>query len=491
MKKGQKYINKDGVNKVVSPEEIQDYISQGWKLGNTNANTGGGRNTKGQRYFNNGVIEKKCFECPDGFVPGRLPFSKEHKEKIGTANKISQVGLKKSEEAKKRLSESLTGHKTSEETKIKISKALKGKPGHVLGKHWFTNGEIDVLRENCPEGFHPGHKPMSEDTRKKLSEILTGKRKDSSSGYLEKRKKTNLEKYGVEWSFFLGQKNGHKKDSSINLNFKTLLEENNIEYEREFRLGSYFYDFKVGNKLIELDPYATHNVDWNPFNNLPIDKNYHKNKTQFAIENGYQCIHIFDWDDCYKIINLLKPRKTVYARSCFVKEISFKESYEFLTKNHLQGSCRSKIKFGLFYDNQLVSVMTFGKPRYNIKYEWELLRYCSIYNVIGGAEKLFSYFVKTVNPSSVISYCDFAKFSGKVYTSLNFEKLSYSEPSKHWYNPKTNIHITDNLLRQRGFDQLFNEHYGKGTSNEELMLQNKFVEIYDCGQQSYKWENKC
>ena len=47
------------------------------------------------------------------------------------------------------------------------------------------------------------------------------------------------------------------------------------------------------------------------------------------------------------------------------------------------------------------------------------------------------------------------------------------------------MHITDGLLRQRGFDQLFGTHYGKGTSNEQLMLDNGFVEIYDCGQQAY------
>ena len=49
----------------------------------------------------------------------------------------------------------------------------------------------------------------------------------------------------------------------------------------------------------------------------------------------------------------------------------------------------------------------------------------------------------------------------------------------------TKQHITDNLLRQRGFDQLFKTDYGKGISNEELMLNAKFVEIYDCGQSTY------
>ena len=28
--------------------------------------------TKGMRWFNNGKINKRCYECPPGFVPGML-----------------------------------------------------------------------------------------------------------------------------------------------------------------------------------------------------------------------------------------------------------------------------------------------------------------------------------------------------------------------------------------------------------------------------------
>ena len=42
-------------------------------------------------------------------------------------------------------------------------------------------------------------------------------------------------------------------------------------------------------------------------------------------------------------------------------------------------------------------------------------------------------------------------------------------PSKHWYHLNSKRHITDNLLRQRGYDQLFNTNYGKNTSNKDLI----------------------
>lgn len=98
------------------------------------------------------------------------------------------------------------------------------------------------------------------------------------------------------------------------------------------------------------------------------------------------------------------------------------------------------------------------------------------------------YFVKNYNPKSVISYCDLSKFTGLTYVRFGFEKQSESI-SKHWYNIRTKQHITDNLLRQQGFDRLFDTQYGKGTDNEFLMLKNGFVEVYDAGQATYVWKN--
>ena len=129
--------------------------------------------------------------------------------------------------------------------------------------------------------------------------------------------------------------------------------------------------------------------------------------------------------------------------------------------------------------------MTFGKPRYNKKYQWELLRLCTTsgYYVVGGAQKLFSYFCTHYSPDSVISYCDTSKFTGAVYDSLGFHTLSNSQPSKVW--SKGTQKISDNLLRQRGYDQLFHTDYGKGTSNDELMISNGWLPVYDCGQSTH------
>lgn len=315
----------------------------------------------------------------------------------------------------------------------------------------------------------------------------------SSDEIKNKVKQTCLERYGVEWNCMRKEaKNSRNFNSNPNKYFADLLNNLDIIYDREFYLEGKSFDFKINNTLIEINPSPTHNVNWNPFGGKIIDKNYHLNKTELARLNNYNIINVWDWDDLNKIIYLIQPKKTIYARQCEIKIVKSKDCNEFLINYHIQNTCkRQSVRIGLFYDNELISLMTFGKPRYNKNYEWELLRLCyhKDYKVIGGSKKMFQYFIQNYNPNNIISYCDNSKFGGSVYNSLGFtQKNKTLPPSKHWYNCKTKKHITDNLLRQRGFDQLFNTCYGKGIDNHDLMRENGFVEIYDAGQNVFVWK---
>ena len=304
-----------------------------------------------------------------------------------------------------------------------------------------------------------------------------------------------LEKFGVPWSCMReeARMGGRGSNSKPNLQFYTELQEviTNTPIQREFVLDKFSYDFKVGDTLIEINPSSTHNSTWGLFGTKPHDKDYHRNKTAVAERNGYRCIHVWDWDNFSAIIQLLTDRPSVYARKCEVREIDVPTAKEFISRNHIQGYARDTIRFGLYYKGELISVMTFGSPRYNKKYQYELVRYCSSWNVTGGVEKLFRYFVRKYNPESIISYCDRSKFTGDSYTRLGFDSMGECI-SKHWVSMKTGRHITDNLLRQRGFDQLLGQEYGKygkGASNEKLMLKHGFVEVYDAGQATYVWSS--
>ena len=314
----------------------------------------------------------------------------------------------------------------------------------------------------------------------------------------EKAKQTKLEKYGNE-NYNNREKSaktyyehygdgGHHLRRISKINKKAFDLINGDEFE--FALGKYNYDIKKGNFLIEIDPTFTHNCCDTKLHDKygGLDMMYHYNKSDVARKVGYNCIHVFDWDDWNKIKYMLQDKQTLYARKLHIREVSTENTANFINAYHLQGNCRGQeVRFGLYKGNELIEIMTFGKPRYNKNYEWELLRLCTKpeYKVVGGAEKLFKHFIDVISPQSIISYCDFSKFSGEVYTRLGFKQKGSIVPSKHW--SRGSQHITDNLLRQRGYDQLFNANYGKGTSNEELMIEHGWLPIYDCGQITFIW----
>lgn len=361
-----------------------------------------------------------------------------------------------------------------------------------------TKEAQDKARKTTMERYGVPFTFMDDDFQKQIHQDIKNKYGVNSMTQLDdikdKINQTCLKKYGVNWACQRMDARVYSNDSKPNKKFAKLLDKYNIKYEREFVLNNYSYDFKINDILVEINPWATHNIDWSPFNN-PVKKNYHKKKSDIAInEYGYKCICIWDWDDMETVIKtfLLPKTNKLSARKCICKEVDLVNTLEFLKKNHIQGPCRNiKISIGIYYNDLLVGIMCWGKPRYNQNVSYELLRMCYVNDtlVVGGTKKMFNYFIENHHPKSLVSYCDLSKFTGNIYQELGFIRIKNTIPSIHWINPKL-IHITNNLLNQRGFDQLFNTSYGKGTSNQQLMLEHGFVRIYDCGQATFLWSAK-
>lgn len=107
----------------------------------------------------------------------------------------------------------------------------------------------------------------------------------------------------------------------------------------------------------------------------------------------------------------------IYARKCDCREITFEESKKFLEGCHIQGNCCSKFHYGLYNNDELVSVMTFGESRFK-KGEFELLRFANkLYtNVVGGASKLLKHFLREHSGvKEIVSYADRRWSKGNLY----------------------------------------------------------------------------
>lgn len=371
---------------------------------------------------------------------------------------------------------------------------------NILAKGISLDDHYKNVGEKCRQTWR--HKPQEEidEFVDKLNESYFS-HPDKIDHAKEVRIHTNIERYGVNNTYKLAQ---YVSNSAPNQEFANMLKELNVAFDSEIFLTTnsdehthgFRFDFKIDNILLEINPWPFHNSSWSPVNDCGLPKDYHYRKTQTAKQHGYRCIHMWDWDDKQKIVaSLTTSKKTIYARCCSIQAVSKDECDQFLNTYHFQKTCKNQMYcYGLYYNDQLIQLMTFGIPRYNKNYQWELLRLCTSYNyiVVGGAARLWKHFIKNHHPESILSYCDNAKFNGGAYSSLGMTLLSEGDPTRHWYHPKLEKHVTDNYLRQRGFDQLFGKifgEYGKGTSNSELMLKHGFVEIYDCGQSTYIWSS--
>ena len=359
-------------------------------------------------------------------------------------------------------------------------------------KKWWDGLTPERKAEEIKKHFDGGAGWNHEKIRKTIEDKYGVKNisqvKEYRESAMEHLRQTCLEKYGVEWNCQLPQCNVHNPNSKPNDDFDALLTEAGIAHEREFPLEGYKYDFKVGDILIEINPSATHNSTFG-IHGKPKPKDYHMLKSEVAERHGYRCIHVFDWDDWDKAAMLLKPRERIYARDTEAREVPKKEADSFCEACHLQGKARHSYALGLYRGGELVSLMTFGKPRYSKKHEWELVRYCSKADVVGGAEKLMSHFISEKSPKSIVSYCDKSKFSGKTYADLGFSLIRKGRPSKHWYCIKSKKHFTNATVVRLGFSKLTGICEGLDTDdNDILMLEHGFVEVYDCGQDTWEWK---
>ena len=276
-----------------------------------------------------------------------------------------------------------------------------------------------------------------------------------------------------------------KQCGTTNKRLTERLQDNGISVEMEFKIEDKQYGIHIvgTNILIEVNPTYTHNANW-------LAPNYHANKTAVAAANGYRVIHIWDWDDIDKIIQLISPKTKIYARNCELRQVPKSEYQEFTSKYHLQGPTKGfSLCLGLYYNGALVEIMSWCRPRFNKNYECELLRLCSHseYKIVGGAEKLFKHSLSILNPTSIISYCDLSKFSGEVYSRLGMKLLRTNNPQKVW--SRGNERVLSTTLRHLGYDGLFKTSYGKSTANEKLMIDHGWLPVYDCGQAVYVYRD--
>ena len=229
---------------------------------------------------------------------------------------------------------------------------------------------------------------------------------------------------------------------------------------------------------------------------LHKDKNYHLDKTNHFKKYDINILHIWEDEWLYKedivksiISNRIgKTENKIFARKSIIQEVKdTKLVRQFLDTNHIQGYCSSSIKLGLYYNNELVSLMTFGYRNTNSKKEFELIRFCNILNtnVVGGANKLFNYFLTNFEYDDIISYSDNRIFDGGLYKKLKFEYKHLSSPEYYWV--KDDVRYNRFKFNKK---QLIKEGFDKDKTEVEIMHERKYYRIFGCGQMKWVYNKK-
>jgi len=289
----------------------------------------------------------------------------------------------------------------------------------------------------------------------------------------------------------------HKYKSQAEHDIKQwLLSEND---ELDILSNKYFYG--ENNERYELDLYLPelnlgiehHGLYWH--SEAHKDNNYHKDKYNFFKEKGIEVIQIFEneWVNAQEIVKSIirikmgVVKRKVYGRSCDIREVLNDEYTQFCELNHLQGYGIAKVRLGLYYNNTLLMVMSFSKPRFNKKYKWENIRTCTLLNVIvlGGFSKLIKYFINNYE-GDIISYVDVRYFNGNGYIKNGFELIGHTRPNFYYF--KNGVLSSRLTYQKHKLKYIFNNFDENKTAHENMLL-NKYLRIYDAGNLIMTMEN--
>lgn len=217
-------------------------------------------------------------------------------------------------------------------------------------------------------------------------------------------------------------------------------------------------------------------------------KKYHYNKNAKIKKHGIDLYEILEneWyekSEIWKsmILNRLNKSKKIFGRKCMIKTLTQDEEKMFFNKTHLQSYCPSTLCIGLVYDNEIQCAMSFKKPRFNKKYNWEILRFSNNLNhtVIGGASKLFTHFIKMYPNESIISYANCRYSSGNLYSQIGMAYEGQTPPNYFYIIDWKTLSNRVNFQKHKLKDKF--ENFDPSLTEYENCLNNGYDRFWDSG----------
>lgn len=222
---------------------------------------------------------------------------------------------------------------------------------------------------------------------------------------------------------------------------------------------------------------------------------YHKHKMDMCNALDIRLITIFEdeWmNRKNQVQNLLlsvfnKNQIRIGARKTSLREVSKEEAKNFLDKNHIQGNSHKIIAFGLFYEDNMVAVIT-GNKHHRQGHQQSLIlnRLAFSHNttVYGGASKLLAALVnyaKNNNYKKIISWSDNRYSEGNVYRNIGFT-LTQNLPPDYFYVKGKYKKFSKQSCQKRALAK----KGASGSTEKEMAKSMGLSEVWDCGKK--RWE---
>lgn len=308
-------------------------------------------------------------------------------------------------------------------------------------------------------------------------------------------KNTMKEKYGVEnamqspeiqQTWLNNTKNGSKSELEIkqyveSLGFNPIKKFIGGKTPREIDI--FIPEKNIG---IEYNGCLWHS-EWNKSRKNP--RQYHLEKFKLAKNNNIKLMQFFDFEwegrkeqvKSFLKAQLQKNNRTIYARKTQIKEINYLETKDFLQNYHILGSCSFKKAYGLYFKEELLSLITINNHHYIKNNEIILTRYVvkNDVTVIGGLQKLTKHAIKT--HGELFTWIDLRWSNGENWLKMGWKFIHQLPPDYFYFKAKTGEIISKQSRKKSNVNTPID------MTEHEHALNDGLYRVYDCGKIKLKY----
>jgi hypothetical protein len=234
-------------------------------------------------------------------------------------------------------------------------------------------------------------------------------------------------------------------------------------------------------------------------------RHVHEDKMLAVRGQGYTLVTV--WEDTWRlhrdaVLSMLETklgvsrRRRVFARKLEFRELASRDARLFLDANHIQGAVSATHHFALFEGEEPVAVMSVRSPSAASRTRrddgvWEIVRYATSVQVVGGFSKLLVNAERRLLQSGVtltqwVSFSDNEVSDGRLYERCGFVLDGELGPDYRYCGRGTGgVRRPKEAFQKSRFREDASLDFEEGLTEGELAELNGLWRCWDCGKRRW------